>query len=73
MKIRVAAGAVSIEVEGVDYTRAQLTKLANHVAGLAAALSEVEVEERAPMGFGVITEIADPPETYYEDEDEATL
>jgi len=73
VKIRVAAGAVSIEVEGVDYTRAQLTKLANHVAGLAAALSEVEVEERAPMGFGVITEIADPPETYYEDEDEATL
>jgi len=73
VKIRVAAGAVSIEVEGVEYTRAQLTKLANHVAGLAAALNETEIEERAPMGFGIITEIADPPETYYEDEDEATL
>ena len=73
MKIRVAAGAVSIEVEGVDYTRAQLTKLANHVAGLAAILNETEVEERPPIGFGVITEIAEPPETYYEDEDEATL
>jgi hypothetical protein len=36
-------------------------------------LNETEIEERAPMGFGIITEIAEPPMVYHDDEDEATL
>lgn len=74
MRIRVRAGDVTIEVDGLDYTRPQVKALANYAAGLHAALNETEQPEANPIGFslGASTDLApDPqPESYFTDDEE---
>jgi len=73
MRVRVRAGDVTIEVEGVDYTRRQVNALAEHAAGLHAAL-QADAPEANPIGFslGASTDLApDPqPESYFTDDEE---
>ena len=74
MKVKVAVGDVSVTVEGSTLTVRQIRALLMDCAGVAATLTpdaEPEVE-RAPLGFGIVTELAKPDEPdlseYFEDE-----
>ena len=52
-RIKIVAGSLQLTVEGVEYTRRQVTSLLNHVAALAAAMNAEPDEEptTAPLGF----------------------
>ena len=71
MRVTVSVNAVSVTVEGLDYTRRQVRALLGSVYA-TACLMETPEEERAPMGFAVITERAGElrPENFYSDDEE---
>ena len=70
MRVTVSVNAVSVTVEGLDYTRRQVRALLGSVYA-TACLMETPEEERAPMGFAVITERGtDPPEEHLFTDDE---
>ena len=65
MRVTVKVGEVSVTVEGLDYTRRQVRALLGAVYAVAA-MREPEEEERAPLGFSVVTERAGEPEPEYQ-------
>lgn len=74
MKVKVAVGDVSVVIHGANVTVRQIRAILMDCAGVAATLApdaEPEVE-RAPLGFGIVTELAKPDEPdlseYFEDE-----
>lgn len=76
MKIRITLGELEIRVDGLDLTKRDVRQLLKDLASVGVALAECQpaaVEEpRAPIGFSVITERADPAEPdyseYFDDE-----
>ena len=74
MKVKVAVGDVSVVVEGSSLSVRQIRAILMDCAGVAATLTpEVEPEpDRAPLGFSIVTELANPDEPdlseYFEDE-----
>ena len=74
MKVKVAVGDVSVVIHGSTLSVRQIRAILMDCAGVAAPLTpEAEAEpERAPLGFGIVTEIAKPDEPdlseYFEDE-----
>jgi hypothetical protein len=71
MKVIARCGPVSLTVDGLDLSRKEIRKLLMDVAGIAASLGEEE-PERAPIGFGVVTERASEPEpeSFFTDDEE---
>ena len=73
MRVRVRAGDVTIEVDGLEWTRRQVRDLAEHAAGIHAAMQD-EQPEPNPIGFalGAATDLAPDPEDepYYTDDEE---
>lgn len=73
MKVKIAVGDVSVNVEGQALSVRQIRALLMDCAGVAATLApDVEPDpERAPLGFGIVTELAKPEEPdlseYFED------
>ena len=72
MSTRVRVGDVEVRVEA-DLTDKQIKSLLRTCAGIALGLAEAQGEpERPPIGFSVVTEIADEPEAeqhFTDDED----
>ena len=74
MKVKVAVGDVSVQIYGATLSVRQIRAILMDCAGVAATLTpEAEAEpERAPLGFGIVTELAKPDEPdlseYFEDE-----
>lgn len=74
MKVRVAVGEVVVTVAGQALSVRQIRAILMDCAGIAATLqTDPEPEpERAPLGFGIVTELAKPDEPdlseYFEDE-----
>ena len=74
MRVRVRAGDVTIEVEGMEWTRRQVRALVEHAAGIHAAMNDTEQPETAAFGFslGATTDLAPEPQpqSYFTDDEE---
>ena len=73
-RVKIVAGSIELTVDGIDYTRRQVTTLLNQVAAIAAAMNAEQDEEAPtnPIGFSAHLERA--PESLdlslpYDDED----
>jgi len=73
-RVKIVAGSIELTVDGIDYTRRQVTALLNQVAAIAALLNAEQDEEAPtnPIGFSAHLERA--PESIdtalpYDDED----
>lgn len=64
MKVKIAVGDVSVVVEGQTLTVRQIRALLMDCAGIAATLTPDTDPEpaSAPLGFGIVTELAKPDE-----------
>ena len=64
MKIRITLGELELRTDGLDLDKRDVRQLLKDLASIGVALAECQptpVEEpRAPIGFSVITERADP-------------
>lgn len=74
MRVTVKVGHISVTVEGVEYTRRQVTALLGQVASVAVALTEGEEEDRQAFGFSLGASVERVPEDlsepiYYDDEE----
>ena len=71
MRVTVSVNAVSVTVEGLDYTRRQVRALLGSVYA-TACLMETPEEERAPMGFAAHVERAPDmrAEAYFTDDED---
>ncbi len=74
MRVTVKVGDVSVAVDGLDFTRRQIVALANHVAGLSAALAQGDDDDRQGFGFSLsaATEraVEPEPESWFTDDEE---
>ena len=73
-RVKIVAGSIELTVDGIDYTRRQVTTLLNQVAAIAALMNAEQDEEAPtnPIGFSAHLERA--PESLdlslpYDDED----
>jgi hypothetical protein len=65
VKVRVTVGPVEVRVSGLDISERQVRRLmaeAGEIATRLLADAGEPAEEKAPMGFAVITERASAPE-----------
>ena len=74
MRVTVKVGQISVTVDGLDYTRRQVTALLGQVASVAVALTEGDEEERQAFGFSLGATVERVPEDvsepiYYDDEE----
>jgi hypothetical protein len=71
MKVTVSVNAVSVTVEGLDYTRRQVRALLGSVYA-TACLMETPEESANPVGFAAHVERAPDmrPEAYFTDDEE---
>lgn len=77
MKLRIILGELEVRTDGLELSKRDVRQLLKDLASIGVALAECQpaaVEEpRAPIGFSVITERADPADPdfseYFEDED----
>jgi hypothetical protein len=72
-RVKIVAGSIELSIDGIDYTRRQVTALLNHVAALAAVISETEDEPDKPA-IGFTAQLERAPESLdtslpYDDED----
>jgi hypothetical protein len=70
VKVSIQVGQVIVQASGVDLSMRQIKALLISCASIAVGLTgdgepEQEETERAPLGFSVITERADPAEPDY--------
>ena len=73
-RVKIVAGSIELTVDGIDYTRRQVTSLLAQVAALAAAMNAEPDEETTPNLIGFTAHLERAPESYdaslpYEDED----
>jgi hypothetical protein len=73
-RVKIVAGSIELTVEGIDYTRRQVTALLNHVAALAAVMNAESDEEPTPNPVGFTAHLERAPESLdtslpYDDED----
>ena len=76
MRIRITLGELELRTEGLELTKRDVRQLLKDLASIGVALAECQPtpaeEARAPIGFSVITERADPAEPdyseYFDDE-----
>jgi len=73
-RVKIVAGSIELTVDGIEYTRRQVTTLLNQVAAIAALMNAEQDEEAPtnPIGFSAHLERA--PESLdtslpYDDED----
>ena len=71
-RVKIVAGSIELTVDGIDYTRRQVTSLLAQVAALAVTLNAEEEAPTNPIGFSAHLERA--PESLdtslpYDDED----
>jgi hypothetical protein len=73
-RVKIVAGSIELTVDGIDYTRRQVTSLLNQVAAIAALLN-AEPDEEAPTNpIGFTAHLERAPESLdlslpYDDED----
>ena len=73
-RVKIVAGSIELTVDGIDYTRRQVTSLLAQVAALAVTLNAEPDEETTPNPVGFTAHLERAPESYdaalpYEDED----
>ena len=73
-RVKIVAGSIELTVDGIEYTRRQVTSLLAQVAALAAAINAETDEETTPNPIGFTAHLERAPESYdaslpYEDED----
>jgi hypothetical protein len=59
-RVKIVAGSIELTVDGIDYTRRQVTTLLNQVAAIAALMNAEQDEEAPtnPIGFSAHLERA---------------
>jgi hypothetical protein len=73
-RVKIVAGSIELSIDGIDYTRRQVTALLAQVAALAAAMNAEPDEEPTPNPVGFTAHLERAPESFdaslpYEDED----
>ena len=73
-RVKIVAGSIELTVDGIDYTRRQVTTLLNQVAAIAALMNAEQDEEASTNPIGFTAHLERAPESLdtslpYDDED----
>lgn len=73
-RVKIVAGSIELTVDGIDYTRRQVTSLLNQVAAIAALMNAEQDEEAPTNPIGFTAHLERAPESLdtslpYDDED----
>ena len=63
-RVKIVAGSIELTVDGIEYTRRQVTSLLAQVAALAAAMPAEPDEETTPNPIGFTAHLERAPESY---------